>query len=208
VSECISKRGGTPNAYFVDGCRCAGCKAACASYARRRRAERRAATSFDAIPHGLRGYESYLCRCDVCRDAGAVKNVKHRKSADELRQYFADYFQANRDRHAANGKAWRDRNQERYRTQSVRRRARRRALVAAADVRLVTDRDWRRLVNRHGGRCAYCGASEKLTVEHIVPIFRGGRHAIGNLLPVCGRCNSSKGPRLLIEWRARRSQNV
>ena len=38
--------------------------------------------------------------------------------------------------------------------------------------------------------------------ELIMPIIRGGRHSIGNLLPACGSCNSSKGAKLLVEWRA------
>lgn len=66
----------------------------------------------------------------------------------------------------------------------------------------VTERDWRRLVSRYDGRCAYCGtATARPAADHVVPLVRGGRHTIGNLLPVCKRCNSSKGAQLLSEWR-------
>lgn len=69
----------------------------------------------------------------------------------------------------------------------------------------VASKDWQRLVRRHGGRCAYCGErSAALHVEHVVPVSRGGRHAIGNILPACPTCNWSKNQSLLIVWRLRR----
>lgn len=49
--------------------------------------------------------------------------------------------------------------------------------------------------------CAYCGSNEKLEIEHIIPISRGGNHSIGNTTKACRSCNSSKGDRLLMEWR-------
>lgn len=66
----------------------------------------------------------------------------------------------------------------------------------------VSKRDWDRLVNRHDGKCAYCGTKSKLTQDHVVPISRGGKHSIGNILPVCRSCNSSKKNALLIQWKA------
>lgn len=83
----------------------------------------------------------------------------------------------------------------------VARSHRRRALKRAGGSYSV--RDWERLVRRHEGRCAYCAEvpEEGLTVDHVVPLSRGGTNTIGNLLPACGRCNRSKGARLLVEWR-------
>jgi 5-methylcytosine-specific restriction endonuclease McrA len=65
-----------------------------------------------------------------------------------------------------------------------------------------TARDWLRLVNRFGGRCAYCGKqAEVLHADHVVPLSRGGTSWIGNVLPACAPCNLSKGSKLLVEWR-------
>ena len=36
--------------------------------------------------------------------------------------------------------------------------------------------------------------------DHIVPVSRGGSHGIENYLPLCKRCNSSKGQQDLLEW--------
>jgi 5-methylcytosine-specific restriction endonuclease McrA len=41
--------------------------------------------------------------------------------------------------------------------------------------------------------CHLCGAGEDLTVDHIIPVARGGNHERTNLRVLCRRCNSSKG---------------
>jgi 5-methylcytosine-specific restriction endonuclease McrA len=80
-------------------------------------------------------------------------------------------------------------------------RAKRKALARKAGVLTVSGRDWRRLCARHGWRCFYCGEHAHLTMDHVVPIIRGGRHSIGNIVPACVSCNSSKSRRFIMEWR-------
>lgn len=81
---------------------------------------------------------------------------------------------------------------------------RRRKLRGRYESKLVTERDWRRLVARYGGRCAYCDRKpETLHRDHVVPLSRGGRHSIGNLLPACPPCNMSKHTAFLVEWKQR-----
>jgi 5-methylcytosine-specific restriction endonuclease McrA len=71
----------------------------------------------------------------------------------------------------------------------------------------VSERDWKRLVARYRGCCAYCGERpDEVTMDHVVPAARGGRHSIGNVLPACGSCNGSKWALFLIEFRVRREQ--
>lgn len=65
----------------------------------------------------------------------------------------------------------------------------------------VTERDWTRLVRRYDGRCAYCGTTCDPHMDHVIPLKRGGRHSIGNVLPACVSCNSSKSARLLAAWK-------
>ncbi len=52
---------------------------------------------------------------------------------------------------------------------------------------------WQRRIAR--GTCAYCGgqfAPAALTMDHIVPVARGGRSAKGNVVPSCKDCNNKK----------------
>ena len=48
--------------------------------------------------------------------------------------------------------------------------------------------------------CIYCGSNEKLTVDHMIPLSRGGPDHPDNAVWVCGRCNSSKGDKRLYEY--------
>lgn len=43
--------------------------------------------------------------------------------------------------------------------------------------------------------CQVCGARTDLTVDHIVPIARGGGHSVRNLQTLCRGCNGRKGAR-------------
>ncbi len=100
---------------------------------------------------------------------------------------------------------WRRDNPEAYLRKSRRDSSKRNALKRNADVRVVTDADLRRLLHRQAGRCAYCAEPEPTTLDHVVPLVRGGRHSIGNLVWSCSPCNKSKGGRLVVEFRYGRS---
>jgi hypothetical protein len=51
-----------------------------------------------------------------------------------------------------------------------------------------------------GGKCALCGSTEHLQVDHIRPFKRYGTHSKKNLRVLCRRCNSQKQDRLDSEW--------
>jgi len=54
------------------------------------------------------------------------------------------------------------------------------------------------------GVCSYCKrkvGSKELTVDHIVPIIRGGKSTKGNVVPVCKECNNKKKYMLPVEWK-------
>ena len=66
----------------------------------------------------------------------------------------------------------------------------------------ILSKDWRKLVRHYRHRCAYCGGNEGgIHMDHVIPLSRGGRHAIGNVLPACQGCNLSKGAKLVAEWK-------
>ncbi len=52
--------------------------------------------------------------------------------------------------------------------------------------------------------CQYCGTmSRDLTIDHVVPKHRGGRHEWENLVAACRACNHRKGSKTLAEARMR-----
>ncbi len=60
---------------------------------------------------------------------------------------------------------------------------------------------WKR--KRSTGICHYCGKKfppGELTMDHVVPIARGGKSVKINLVPCCKECNTKKRQFLPLEW--------
>ena len=60
---------------------------------------------------------------------------------------------------------------------------------------------WKQKLAR--GTCHYCGrrfSPDELTMDHIVPIIRGGKTTKGNVAAVCKECNNKKKYLLPMEW--------
>ncbi len=53
----------------------------------------------------------------------------------------------------------------------------------------------RNVLRRDGNRCQYCGARERLTLDHVLPRSRKGPDAWENLVAACVPCNNRKGNR-------------
>ncbi|NLC82636.1 MAG: HNH endonuclease [Lentisphaerae bacterium] len=52
---------------------------------------------------------------------------------------------------------------------------------------------WRQQLQK--GVCHYCGrqvGADALTLDHVVPVARGGVSTKGNVVPACKACNSEK----------------
>ncbi|GER48791.1 HNH endonuclease [Striga asiatica] len=55
------------------------------------------------------------------------------------------------------------------------------------------------ILNRDNFMCQYCSSCENLTVDHVLPIARGGKWTWENLVTACAKCNSKKGQKTLEE---------
>lgn len=112
---------------------------------------------------------------------------------------------------AADRREWAEANQELLDERAKAYRHKRRAMLAksgfAHGLTRAKIRSWQ------GDDCAYCGVEmdfnvrgrisppRKATIDHIVPIARGGGHVPENVTLCCSRCNSSKGSKTLEEWK-------
>lgn len=66
---------------------------------------------------------------------------------------------------------------------------------------LKKTRWWRKKIS--SGKCYYCGRvfpPSELTIDHVVPIVRGGRSEKNNLVPACKECNAKKKYQLGFEF--------
>jgi 5-methylcytosine-specific restriction endonuclease McrA len=63
-----------------------------------------------------------------------------------------------------------------------------------------TVEEWNDLVEQCGHKCICCGRTDveiKLTVDHIVPICKGGSNSISNIQPLCEKCNCKKHDKII-----------
>lgn len=110
------------------------------------------------------------------------------------RQRKADYAKRNPGKEAARKAKWSHNNLDK-RAQSY---AKRRAMLASCKTYVVSDKDLKRIFR---SPCFYCGKTGKITLDHIIPISKGGSHGVGNLVGACNSCNSSKCDKYLFAWR-------
>lgn len=145
--------------------------------------------------------------CNVCRAKWRAENKETIASRNKAwREKNKDYDNAtsaqwrkdNPERYKEQMRNWRKNNKQRKRELEHRRRTRKQNNGVCS----ITPKDMRYLE----GPCAYCGSTENITMDHVVPISRGGTHGIGNLVPCCSNCNSHKLDRTVMEWRMNKSR--
>lgn len=67
---------------------------------------------------------------------------------------------------------------------------------------------WKRKLAK--GVCHYCGkktSPAELTMDHVVPISRGGKSTKGNVVTACKSCNTAKKQFLPMEWEQYLAEN-
>lgn len=87
---------------------------------------------------------------------------------------------------------WRKNNLEKVRFIKLKSQYKRQNRLGKAD---YSFEDWKNLKKKHNYECLGCNRKEpeiKLTVDHIIPISKGGKNSLDNIQPLCGSCNSRK----------------
>jgi 5-methylcytosine-specific restriction endonuclease McrA len=118
----------------------------------------------------------------------------HSKKKEEKREYDYHYRIRNRQRIKKVKDLYHLNNRELASDSRHTRRAR----LYKNGVFFVSKKELSKLYN---SPCFYCGSLNKITIDHIIPISRGGTHGIGNLVAACAFCNGSKNKKFLMEWK-------
>jgi len=64
----------------------------------------------------------------------------------------------------------------------------------------ITLQQWDDCLKYFDYKCAYCGKSKKLSIDHIIPLTKNGINSLSNIVPSCKSCNSSKSNHNYENW--------
>lgn len=132
----------------------------------------------------------------------ALKRKRYYDNRDSLLKYFKERYKNNRDKIISYQKVYNKKNKEKIRKREraysknkkeiitacvQRRRARKAAAPGSHTAQQLIER-----FDFLGNKCVYCGSSENITIDHDIPLSRGGSNYIENILPACRSCNSKK----------------
>jgi 5-methylcytosine-specific restriction endonuclease McrA len=155
-------------------------------------------------PAAKSGFKNFCKTCENARHREQYEaNAEYRRAKartkyaeNPIRQLEASikWREANPEKYAAYLHSWYKENPEKIK----RSRMRRNAKARGAGICLVTEKDIKQMKKLP---CFYCNAVGYIEIDHVVPIAKGGRHAIGNLVPSCLKCNRSKNNKFVMEWR-------
>lgn len=195
---------------------------ACASVVARRNAEAHRAewerfgrldigvTQKDARERGLLHYFGVPCiaghrvrfaSCRACVDCATESSRERRTSdPDAANKYHRDWRCRNPEKASAKVRRWRLKNPSK--TAAIikhtwhMRRARKKNAPGSH-----TPAEAKAILVAQGGRCAYCGTTEKMSLDHKTPLSRGGSNYADNLQWLCQSDNSRKKDRTDAEAR-------
>lgn len=139
----------------------------------------------------------------------AHNRAYHIANPDYRRAYYAQRSEIkreyNRAYHAAHAETIRMRMrayQAAHLEEDRARRHNRRALLKG-NGGSYTAQEIKKMRAEQAGICAYCHYQhnpDRLTIDHILPITKGGSNNISNICLACWRCNLTKHARTLEEW--------
>jgi 5-methylcytosine-specific restriction endonuclease McrA len=191
--KCCSECGRSNVEFYAKQSRCKQCDSAHAKIryeankehvANRKKAwleanKERAKATYKAWYEANRAHKIAYCK------AWHEANKEHEKTTNKA------WREANKQQAKAACKAWREANKVAVCAISLRRRSR-----LSAVVNTLTKEEAKLAIEVSMGLCAYCLKQyDKPTIEHVIPISKGGDNSADNIVIACQSCNSREGNR-------------
>jgi 5-methylcytosine-specific restriction endonuclease McrA len=127
----------------------------------------------------------------------ASKKRSYEKNKDSILKANSEYRQENYERRIEIERASRERNRDKNRPSKNARQSVRNRLVSSSKY-VIIYKDLKRIYSQP---CFNCGSMNNQSLDHRIPLSRGGEHKIGNMLTLCQPCNASKHSRTIMEWK-------
>ena len=134
-------------------------------------------------------------RAEIAAQKAAWHAANRAAHPEKMKALRKARYQIHRAEAIAASMAWRADNPEKHREQSREQMHRRRVRLLGGFVERV---DLAVLVERDGGRCGICRkkvSAADASIDHVLPVSKGGAHSYANCRLVHLRCNIARGNR-------------
>lgn len=122
------------------------------------------------------------------------------ENKERVRQHDKKYAELHKEKILEKNKLWREankvynfiwnnKNKERSRVIKENRRSKENGKISS--------KDWTALLKKYGNKCLACGSVKRITMDHVVPLSKGGKHHIDNIQPLCKTCNQKKFTKII-----------
>lgn len=154
------------------------------------------------LTYGQRYFKDYYQKNKVhikeIRAKYVTKNKKKilerlKKYREEHKEYFRDYKKARSK--TPEGKL------------KIKKHCQKRRALMKNSVFDLTSKEIEKIFKRDES-CVYCNSIKNLTLDHIIPISKGGNTSFNNMVIACKACNSSKGNKEVFSWCTAKNQKV
>lgn len=132
-----------------------------------------------------RSYQKHKEKIKKARREAYHRNPEKDKASQ------AKWRAKNRERASEATKTWRKENPDANRAFENKRRA-----IKASVDGFYTANEWMSLCDKYENKCLRCKEVKPLTVDHVIPLSKGGSNWIENIQPLCRSCNSAKGTKI------------
>ena len=146
---------------------------------------RRNKAKYEATKRGRLTRQKAIAKYRTSQKAKISSALRHQLTKHNPQRRNQRRRALDRYRRTEKGKAWKRRGY-----------AKRKGAILSS-VNPLTASEWAGILQQHNHRCHYCHQETKLTIDHVIPLSKGGAHVKENVVPACTPCNSKKSNHLL-----------
>lgn len=132
-------------------------------------------------------------QCKVCWKKNALISTEKYNAThkEKIREYASVRYKNNKEFFQKKFKEWRLKNKDKRVISNQKRRAKK-----ISNGGSLSNNEWKEILEVYGNKCLRCGSTERITIDHVIPISLGGRNDKNNVQPLCYTCNCKKNNRI------------
>lgn len=121
----------------------------------------------------------------------------NKQKYEKNKEYFKQYYENNKEEILEKCKQWRENNPEKQFNKCTKRRQ-----LEESQGNGITKEQWYEMMEFFEWKCAYSGVvlNKNRTIDHIIPLSKGGEHEVWNCVPMHRNYNTSKHANDMLEW--------